>query len=338
MNTMINRLPVLTWNKLGLNGEEINVKDITGTPAKNLIPEDIAAARREEFVAGKYPMVCDQAFPSGMGKGMDDLLADAGLQPEYIHVKKGEEATVILRFTEGSGTIASSVRVYLEEDAKLHLVSFQMLPKECTFLNDVGVRLEAGASFKHTELELGAGKVYAGAYYDQQGARSTVESRLGYICSNGMSIDHNHVDVFRGKKTEGLMRFYGVLLDDAEKTSRETLDFRAGSKGAVGDEEEQMLVFGEDSKDRAVPMILGEEEDVSGRHAVNIGRLSADMLYYMGSRGISEDIARQLMVRALIQRVSSHIPDEKLREAASRYVDTLFCTRDDCSGCDQPVL
>ena len=93
-----------------------------------------------------------------------------------------------------------------------------------------------------------------------------------------------------------------------------------------------MLVLGEDAIDRANPMILGEEEDMNGRHAVTIGKLSPEMLFYMQSRGIDALTAQQLMVRASVLRVSGNIPDGEIREAADRYVDRLFCDREDCTA------
>ncbi|MCR5249592.1 MAG: SufD family Fe-S cluster assembly protein [Lachnospiraceae bacterium] len=321
---------------------------------------------QEEVIACKYPMVAGQSFPTGMGEEADRLFDEAdapvklyelkeGCRPEapvrldylypdaaasagriLIHLGKYSELTLIQYFKaekEAANIVAgTSTCVYLEEGAKLHLVKLQMLPKQSVFLDDSGARLERDAQLEVTQLELGAGTVYLGALYDHWGDRSSLNSRLGYICAKDGFIDHNHVDTYRGKKNEGVMRFHGVLLENAHKVSRETLDFRRGCTGSEGDEEENMLVLGEDAIDRANPMILGEEEDMNGRHAVTIGKLSPDMLFYMQSRGINALTAQQLMVRASVNRVSQHIPDRELQEAADRYVDRIFCEREDCDA------
>ncbi len=316
----------------------------------------------EAVVAGKYPMPDEQAFPSGMGAEADKLFddnnvgavlyevkksierplrfdyfyadKDALLEKMIVHVRKGCSITLIINITgkEGSGFVGHSLRVYLEEGAKCELIRLQMLPAGFTYFEDAGVRLDDRAELKYISLQLGSRKAYLGGFFDQWGYESRVWSGLGYIGVKDSFLDHNFVDCFRGRKSEGIMRFNGVLLDNAVKVSRETLDFRQNCAGADGDEEENLLVLGEDAVNKANPMILGEEEDVSGRHAVSVGRLSADMLFYMQSRGIDEVKAEELMVRSRIMQLASQIPDDELKKNVERYLDRLYCDRENCAA------
>lgn len=316
----------------------------------------------EAIVAGKFPMYAQEQFQTGMGAEIDDMLDEAGVNTqlyevegvhdepvkfEYvypdktasadavlIHVKKGASLTLIQYFTgkEGSGFVGSSTRVYLEEGAKMHLVKVQMLAKDFVFFDDLGVKQQKGAQFTYTQLELGAGKAYLGACFDQIGDDSVLRADLGYIAMPNSLLDYNYVDTFRGKKSQGVMRFHGVMFENSEKVSRETLDFRQYCTDAEGDEEEDILVLGDDIINKANPMILGEEEKVSGRHAVTIGKLSPEMLFYMQSRGIDEATAQELMVRARVMEVAARIPDEEIYRQAGYYVDRAYCNRTDCNG------
>ena len=67
-------------------------------------------------------------------------------------------------------------------------------------------------------------------------------------------------------------------------------------------------------------MILCDEEDVSGTHGASIGRLSADELFYMQSRGISEEEARQMMSRAKITAVAHLIPLQSVQEEIESFL------------------
>ncbi|MBR1471799.1 MAG: SufD family Fe-S cluster assembly protein [Lachnospiraceae bacterium] len=325
-------------------------------------------ARQEAVVAGKFPMYAQETFQTGMGAETDELLAEAGakirlyevaegvklaqplrfesIYPQgaatvdavLLHAKKGSEVTLIQYFTTDAngdaeqGFVGTSTRVYLEEGAKVHLVKVQMLPKGFVFFDDMGAKTEKNAELTYTQLELGAAKAYLGACVDQTGEQSVLRADLGYVGMPGSFLDFNYVDTFRGKKTQGVMRFNGVLFENAQKVSRETLDFRQYCTDADGDEEEDILVLGDDIVNKANPMILGEEEKVSGRHAVTIGKLSPEMLFYMQSRGMDEMTAQELMVRARIQEVANRIPDEEIRRAAGFYVDRIFCDRENCHG------
>ena len=68
-------------------------------------------------------------------------------------------------------------------------------------------------------------------------------------------------------------------------------------------------------------MILCGEDNVEGSHGATLGRLGADELFYMESRGISENEAKTMMAKARVLSAASLIPDENLRKKIENYVD-----------------
>ncbi len=310
---------------------------------------------KETVVAGKLPMYNAQRFATGMGKEVDTLLENAGCKTDiytveadghfdtpilltydytnasglsniFIHAKAGSESTFIMNFTadEGEGLVGASARVYLEEGAKVHFVRVQMLPFAYTFFDDIGSISLKKSDFSVTKVSLGAGRVYEGLNECQLGDKSEFSLNFGYLGLPDSFLDMNYNDVFFGKKANGTMRFFEALLGNAEKTFRGTLDFRQNSKASVGDEQEDVLLFGEDIINKTIPLILCEEEDVDGRHAATIGRLPEDMLFYMQSRGFSEQEAKKVMVEAKLNEVIRLIPDEALRKKAEEYIASNF--------------
>ena len=86
-----------------------------------------------------------------------------------------------------------------------------------------------------------------------------------------------------------------------------------------------MLLFSPAARNRTAPLILCGEEEVEGQHAASIGRLDEAKLYYLRSRGLSEEQARRLMVDARFAPAIEKIPLDTLknevREAAARRLD-----------------
>ena len=99
-------------------------------------------------------------------------------------------------------------------------------------------------------------------------------------------LDINFNTVQRGTQTLCGMTFDGVLNDHARKTFRGTIDFRNGSAGSKGEEQENVLLLSNDVENRTMPVILCEEEDVEGSHGATIGQLDEQVLFYMATRGI----------------------------------------------------
>jgi Fe-S cluster assembly protein SufD len=61
-------------------------------------------------------------------------------------------------------------------------------------------------------------------------------------------------------------------------------------------------------------VLLIEENDVNAGHAASIGKVDADDLYYLESRGLSEHDAQVLLTRGFLLPVLNQFPDQKLRE------------------------
>ena len=317
---------------------------------------------KELVVAGKYPMYNRQNFATGMGADVDKLMEltktgadiytvesayhsdnpillhynfndeDNVLTNTFIHAKEGSESTFIMYYTTDdlnadknyAGFVGNQTRVYLEKNAKVHLIKVQMLDKGFTFFDDIGGFSESDSSFEVTKLELGAGNVYDGLNEAQMGYRSDFKVNYGYIGLPETVCDINYNDVFWGKKSNGVMKFSEALIGNAKKTFRGTVDFRAGCRGASGDEQEDVLLFGDDIVNKTIPLILGEEEEVEGRHAATIGKLSDDMLFYMQTRGIDRKKAEELMVEATITAISARVPSRSIQDRVTDYIRQVF--------------
>lgn len=313
------------------------------------------ANEEEAVVAGKFPIYAEQAFPTGMGADADRLMREAetpgtvltfpeGCKPPkhitfrytipagasslsrlLIKVKRGADASVLLyAASEDTAAFGMQTYVYLEEGASLRLSAVQRMGGDSFFFHDIGGWGEDRSSLSLAKLDLGAKTVYEGLNHMQAGQACTFSAELGYLGLRGSKTDINYNDVFRGRRAEGKMLFKGALLGGAEKTFRGTIDFRRAATGCNGDEQEDVILLGDDVVNKTIPLILGEEEDVEGRHASSIGSLSDDMLFYMQTRGIDRVHAEELMVRASLAGIADKIPSDDIRCGVNTYLADVF--------------
>ena len=96
----------------------------------------------------------------------------------------------------------------------------------------------------------------------------------------------------------------------SRKYFRGTIDFLRGGKKAVGNEEDTCLLLNKGVHSISVPLLLCKEDDVVGNHAASSGQVDPDMLFYLMSRGLSEDEARAMLVRGFVEPVSKALPLE----------------------------
>ncbi|MBQ3709061.1 MAG: SufD family Fe-S cluster assembly protein [Clostridia bacterium] len=330
---------------------------------KDLSPDEFEARiaalgtsnEEEAVVAGKFPIYAEQAFPTGIGADVGRLMREAAVPgtvltfpetckpPKHITfrytipagaaalvrllivAKKGSDASVLL-YASSEDTAACGIEtfVYLEEGARLTLTTVQQMHGESFFFHDIGGWGETDSSFTVSKLDLGAKTVYEGLNHTQAGDGSRFSADLGFLGLHGSLTDINYNDVFRGRQADGRMTFKGALMDGASKTFRGTIDFRQAATGCSGDEQEDVILLGDDVVNKTIPLILGEEEDVEGRHASTIGSLSDDMLFYMQTRGIDRVHAEELMVRASLAGIADKIPSDDIRCGVNTAIADIF--------------
>ena len=177
-----------------------------------------------------------------------------------------------------------------------------------------------GARVEFTAADAGRGNFSADVEIDLHGDDSSAQLDAVYFGDGNRRLDFNYVIRQRGKNTSASMNVRGALVDSCDKIFRGTLDFKRGSKGSVGREVEEVIILSPGTRNRSVPLMLAEEDEVDGHHAVSIGRLDEEKIFYLMSRGLDEAQSQRLIVEAAFNPVVEKIPDENLR---AQLLDTL---------------
>lgn len=271
----------------------------------------------EENVKVSEPVVIEYKMKDGEGR----------ISSQVIHAKKDSEISVILVYEsekEFGGFHGISTRLLAEEGAKINLYKIQMLGDKFIHFDDIGGACFKGGSIGVTTLELGAEKTWTGCLVNLVEKDAELISNMGYLVRYNNFLDVNYIADQRGKNTNSVMHAKGVLMDSATKVFRGTIDFKNGSSGSAGDEQEDTLMLSPDVINRSMPVILCQEEDVDGRHGATIGQLGEDLLFYMQTRGIDEENAKRMMIRARLDSVARTIPDKELEQRVIFYIQNII--------------
>lgn len=346
----VNPLPARTWNWLKMNDTVLNENVMTERGNMTIEkPESVALAEEQN------PELFS-SIVTGMGKEMDGFF-DAGKAATQIfttkagikeaeplrltftyedgsrtvnrigiHLLPDSELTVVMDFTseeESEGTAAVQTKIFAEENAVLHLVQVQHLGKKFRILDDLGADCQKKAEVKTIQLILGGKDTYLGNYTALEGAQSSLESDIGYLAGGDGRVDMNLVALHTGKKTTSRMDAAGVLSDKAKKIFRGTIDFRKGCAGSVGNEKEDVLLLDDTIVNQTIPLILCNEEDVEGNHGASIGKIDEELLFYLESRGISEENVYDMMAKARINAVCNKITDEETKRKVQEYLEGM---------------
>lgn len=334
----INGLPVKTWNHMALNDASVQ-----WAPAGALTPT---------FRNGLgVPAASAPEVPTGAGSGADPVFAAApvwavstrdGEEKEELvglSAGKGEQGGVVLSLHAGQGSRLTvythiqggpgsqmAVRLLLqaEKDAVVRLVELLEPGQEGRMLHDIGGVCGENARVELLHLYLGKGDLYSGCEVELIGRGSGLSYQAGYLAQRAQKLDINLIANHIGPNTTCQLRADGTLKDRAEKTFRGTIDFRRGAKGAVGSEQENVLLLGEQVVNKTIPLILCAEEDVQGDHGATIGELDQETLFYFAARGIAPLEAEKLLSRGKLERLGEAMGREDMVEAARAAIEEVL--------------
>ncbi len=261
-------------------------------------------------------------MPTWRWLGVNDLPMPAGLADTKKEIRlsavKGEKVQHVVELRENG---AQEISVEVAEGAELALTYIQFAPTDAPAASRIHARVARGGLFSCTLIEAGAAHTASELHVTLAGDEARADVWGLYFGDEARKIDLNYVIRQEGRRTDANMQVRGALLDHSVKTFRGTLDFIQGARGSVGKEDEEVMLFSPHVRNRSVPLMLSHEGDVDGHHAVSIGRMDEDKLFYLMSRGLDERAAQQLIVEASFEPVLARIEQEELRTEIKDYLE-----------------
>lgn len=212
----------------------------------------------------------------------------------------------------------------LEECAKLEYVCTEGNGTQHISLARMKARLEQESQLSCAALGVG-GKLVRHEYkvlFEGGGAMAT----LGALSLAGAG-ETRDINAFLHHKvpecvSDTLVK--SVLADDARGVFQGLVRVEPGATQSNGQQTSKALLLGRDASMNAKPELEIFNDDVECAHGSAIGELDQDALFYLRARGISENNARQLLIRAFLKDVLERIEDDVLQvEAESHAVRWL---------------
>lgn len=322
-----NPTPAQTWNHLGINDIALDL------PAA---PEPVCGLVSHE-VAG-VPMVA--------GDAIVDWLDASARHRDLIQVEPGAEETVVVEVGDGvaatdivvgDGASArvvvvgspeavggSVLRAAVGKDARLELREVVAGGPEATFVDATGIILDENASADVRHYALSGRTTVLGFGCETFGRKASYDEVTRYLVQPGCKLDMNFLARMTGRDTTADLFFSGVLDEGGTKRLADTIDLVHGAKGAVGHENEVVLVAGDNVRNYALPSVLCDEEDVVGTHGATIGSINEDQRTYLAVRGLDEAEANALFVRSAFDEAIAQVGEaaDTILEAAEAVLGT----------------
>ena len=164
---------------------------------------------------------------------------------------------------------------------------------------------------------------------------NTVSENITVLVGDNSNSQAKAVSVGRGKQTQNFttrMQHYGkasdgFILQRGVMTEASTAIFNAigkiehGGTKANSEQESRVLMLSEKARGDANPILLIDEDDVTAGHAASVGRVDPIQLYYLKSRGLTEEEAKRLLIHGFLDPVVSQLPIEAVKQQLKQVIE-----------------
>ncbi len=226
--------------------------------------------------------------------------------------------------------------VFVGENAQMDHYKLENFNNESTLISSTYFTQEANSNVSTNAITLNGGLIRNNVYveFKGQGANANVfgvylMDRTQHV-DNQVFIDHavpncTSNELFKGildEEATGVFNGHILVQKDAQKTNA----FQNNRNILLTD------MASIDTK----PFLEIYADDVKCSHGATVGQLDEDAMFYLRSRGITEDNARMLLLYAFVAEVSNFISIEPLRERIDDMVKKRL--RGELSICENCVL
>lgn len=250
--------------------------------------------------------------------------ANLGSSPRGAHTiieaKPFSRGVVILQNT-GDARITENVEIILGESANLTVVSLQEWNDGAVQLTNHFASVGRDARLKHVVVSLGGSIVRVNPSVHLAGSGSDTELLGLYFADAGQHLEQQVYVNHDAPHSRSRVTYKGALQGQGARTVwiGDVLIGRT-APGTDSYEQNRNLVLTEGTRADSVPNLEIETGDILGAgHASATGRFDDEQLFYLQSRGITEDEARRLVVRGflseIVQQIGSPALEERLQGA-----------------------
>jgi Fe-S cluster assembly protein SufB len=202
------------------------------------------------------------------------------------------------------------VEVIALPGAKVRYTTIQNWSNDVYNLVTKRAHAHAGATVEWIDANTGAQLTmkYPGIYLLGEKAHAEIVSVA--VASKGQHQDTGAKAVHLAPNTTSRIVGKSVSKDGGVSTYRGTVKVASGATGVTTSVRCDALILDEGSRSETYPYIDIQEDDTSMSHEATVGRVSDDQIFYLMSRGMTENEATNLIVQGFLEVFTKELPME----------------------------
>lgn len=205
---------------------------------------------------------------------------------------------------------AGCVELFVGKNAKLRYSTIENWSKNMYNLNTKRALVEEGGTIEWVSGSFGShvSYLYPMSVLNGEGARAEFTGIT--FAGKGQNLDTGTKVVHNAPKTTSYVNTKSISKDGGISTFRSSVVVKPQAKQSKSAVSCQSLMLDDISHSDTIPAMDIRTKDADVGHEARIGRISDEAVFYLMSRGISEEEARAMIVSGFADNVSKELPLE----------------------------
>ncbi|MBL7905917.1 MAG: Fe-S cluster assembly protein SufD [Bacteroidales bacterium] len=234
------------------------------------------------------------------------------------------------------GFINAVTEVYAGENSVIDHYKLQNKNDRSALVNSMYFQLEAGSSLSTNAISLNGGLIRNETNVKLNGRGSHADVLGVYLMDRNQHVDNQvFIDHAMPDCTSNEL-FKGILDDHASGVFNGHILVRKDAQRTNAYQNNKNILISDKAVIDTKPFLEIYADDVKCSHGATVGQLDPEAMFYLRSRGISQDNARMLLMYAFAAEIVNRISIPQLRLRIDDLVKKRL--RGELSVCDQCVL
>ena len=242
------------------------------------------------------------------------VLVDEGASVTYVHEAASPDEV-------GIDTMhAGLVEIQVLQGASLKFVELQSWGKHVWNFSHERIRVERDAQLDWIFGAIGSRLTKNFSELDLSGQGAQGRMSGFYFTDGNQHLDHDTQQNHLAPNTTSDLLFKGALKGKSRSVWQGMIYVAPGAQKTDGYQANRNLVLDARARADSIPGLEILADDVRCTHGATVGKLEAEPLFYLKSRGIPQDEAEKLVVEGFFDPIFQRIPFEGVRERFQEYI------------------
>ena len=238
-----------------------------------------------------------------------------------IVAEKGSKATIVETYASPAKSFTNTaVQIVVEDNASLTHYRVQKESAEAFHVGTTEVMVGRGSRYDATSINIGG----ALSRHDIE-VRFTAEGSEAFVDGLYMLNGTQHADTHSiidhtVPNCTSHQNYKGVLNDGSRAVFNGKVFVRENAHGTDAQQSNKNLLLSNDARVDTKPQLEIFNDDVKCSHGATVGQLEEEELFYLLTRGLPEQLARNLLTYGFVEEIIRKIAIESIRSELDKSV------------------